>query len=140
LAATIKSWSLDIYFSIILIRNPLQREASGQGPIPQPLRIIDLCEANAKQIDFVLLLLLFYSHPVSAASCTAKIKTGRSPYAAAPENVRLNFLAYWVGTLGTYPQYGIMKSFVGDRFLMVPANDLYEISPGCVQLRQHIGD
>ncbi len=88
---------------------------------------------------FILLLHLLFlgaTAPAYSQNCTARIKQGKSPYAHINAGQKLNFWSYSVGTLGEYPQYGVVKSFVGDRMLMVPVKDLYDISPGCSRLKR----
>jgi len=77
--------------------------------------------------------------PANAASCIAKLKTGKAPYPHIPENKTTTFWSYSVGTLGTHPQYGIVKSLVGDRQMMIPVRDLYDLSPGCNSLPEYRG-
>jgi len=88
---------------------------------------------------FVLVVgaLLAHASPVFASPCTAKIKSGRSPYPHLKTNQNISFWSYTIGTLGSYPQYGVVKSFIGDRLLTVPVRDLYDISPGCAKLKEY---
>ena len=87
----------------------------------------------------LLLLVAFLANcaPAFAATCTAKIRSGKSPYSHIKANQNISFWAYSEGTLGEYPQYGVTKSFVGDRMLIVPVRDLYDISPGCSKLKEY---
>lgn len=89
-----------------------------------------------KQLLAIGVLILFVV-PVEAAGCTAKIRSGRAPFSHVRANTPISFWSYTVGTNGSYPQYGVHKSFVGDRQLMIPVNDLYDISPGCSSLPKY---
>ncbi len=75
--------------------------------------------------------------PVYSQDCTARILQGRSPYPHLKSGQRIKFWSYTVGTLGAYPQYGVVKSFIGDRMLTIPVRDLYDISPDCSQLKEY---
>jgi len=92
--------------------------------------------------NFVLVVavLLANTTPVFASICTAKIKSGKSPYPlnkALKTNEDIPFWSYAIGTLGSYPQYGVVKSFIGDRLMTIPVRDLYDISPGCAKLKEY---
>lgn len=86
---------------------------------------------------FLIVALVVYTLPVFASTCTAKIKSGRSPYPHLGSNQSISFWSYVVGTVGSYPQYGVVKSFIGDRMLTIPVPDLYDISPGCSKLKEY---
>ena len=86
---------------------------------------------------FLVVVLFANCTPVFASTCTAKVKSGKSPYSHIKANKNISFWSYSVGTLGEYPQYGVTKSFVGDRMLMIPVRDLYDISSGCAELKEY---
>ena len=89
------------------------------------------------KILILVAALLVYPAPIFASTCTAKIKSGRSPYSHLKANQNISFRSYVVGTVGSYPQYGVVKSFIGDRMLTIPVPDLYDISPGCSKLKEY---
>lgn len=89
------------------------------------------------KILFLVVSLLVYSAPVFAFPCTAKIKSGRSQYPHLKANQNISFWSYTIGTLGSYPQYGVVKSFIGDRLLTIPVRDLYDTSSGCAKLKEY---
>jgi hypothetical protein len=82
-------------------------------------------------------LLLVSAAPAYSQDCTARIKQGKSPYPHIKSGQKLIFWSYSIGTLGEYPQYGVVKSLVGDRLLMIPVKDLYDVSPGCSRLKEY---
>jgi len=89
------------------------------------------------KILFLVVALLIFPTPIFASTCTAKIKSGRSPYPHLKANQSISFWSYVVGTVGSYPQYGVVKSFIGDRMLTIPVPDLYDISPSCAKLKEY---
>lgn len=84
-----------------------------------------------------MVAMIALASPAHASTCTAKIKSGKSPYSHVKANQNISFWSYSVGTLGEYPQYGITKSFVGRGLMMIPVRDLYDISPGCAKLKEY---
>ena len=89
------------------------------------------------KIFILVVALLFCSAPAFASACTAKIKSGRSPYSHLKANQNITFWSYVVGTVGSYPQYGVVKSFIGHGMLTIPVPDLYDISSGCSKLKEY---
>lgn len=82
----------------------------------------------------LIVALLVCPAPIFASTCTAKIKSGRSPYSHLKANQSISFWSY---TVGSHPQDGVVKSFIGDRMLTIPVPDLYDISPGCSKLKEY---
>lgn len=83
---------------------------------------------------FLLIAIALFANltPALATTCTAKIKSGKTPYPHVKANIDIPF---WSHSIEGYEK---VKVFVGERLLMVPIKNLYDISPGCSELKKYI--
>lgn len=80
---------------------------------------------------FFMVALIALASPAHASTCTAKIKSGKSPYSHIKANQNIKFWAYSLEGANSE------KNLVGDRMLMIPVRDLYDVSPGCANLKEY---
>ena len=92
----------------------------------KPAKLITAC---------ALLVSVVVSRPAYGEPCTAKIKSGKSPYTHVKENQPIKFWAWELSTTGDDPV--LKKRFLGDRMLTIAEQDLYDASPSCASLNKY---
>ena len=83
------------------------------------------------RVLFFVVALFANCAPAFAATCTAKIKSGKSPYAHIKTNQNIDFWSFSLEGVNSE------RNLIGDRMLMIPVRDLYDISPGCAKLKEY---